>query len=275
MSRGIGGLTLALLLLGLAFLYAPIVILIVYSFNASRLVTLWGGFSLHWYAVLLTDRPLLNAAWTTLRIALTSSTLALIMGTMAGVVMVRRRAFTGRTLFTGMIAAPLVMPDVIIGLSLLLLFVELNVARGFWTVTIAHTTLSMCYVAVIVQSRLVSFDRSIEEAALDLGATPLTAFFVITLPLIAPALVAGWLLAFSLSLDDLVIASFTTGPGATTLPMRIYSSVRLGVTPEINAISTILVVFVSLGVILATLAQRRQLSRSRRPAPEAAGVPGS
>ena len=273
MNRGLSWVTLTALALGLVFLYAPIVILVIYSFNASRLVTVWGGFSLHWYAVLLTDQPLLRAAWITLRIAVTSSTLALVLGTMAGVVMVRRGAFTGRTLFAGMIAAPLVMPDVIIGLSLLLLFVEANVARGFWTVVIAHTTLSMCYVAVIVQSRLLAFDRSLEEAAMDLGATPLRTFTVITLPLIAPALAAGWLLAFSLSLDDLVIASFTTGPGATTLPMRIYSSVRLGVTPEINAISTILVVLVTLGVIAAALAQKRQPGRPAE-APDPPGIPG-
>ena len=174
-----------------------------------------------------------------------SSTLALILGTMAGVVLTRIARFPGRTLFAGMISAPLVMPEVILGLSLLLLFVSMNAPRGFWTIVIAHTTFCMCYVTVVVQSRLVTFDRSLEEAAMDLGAPPLKTFFVITLPIIAPALIGGWLLAFTLSLDDLVVASFTTGPGATTLPMRIYSSVRLGVTPEINAVCTVLIAFVT------------------------------
>ena len=262
MRRGFTAVTATSLTLGFVFLYLPILILVVYSFNASKLVTVWGGFSLHWYGALLQDRQMLNSAWTTLRIAFLSSTLALILGTLAGVVLVRMGLFRGRTLFTGMIYAPLVMPDVILGLSLLLLFVSLDVARGYWTVTIAHTTFCLCYVAVVVQSRLLTFDRSLEEAAMDLGAPPLRTFLLVTLPIIAPALVGGWLLAFTLSLDDLVIASFTTGPGATTLPMRIYSQVRLGVTPEINAISTILVAVVTVGVIIASLVQKRHLLRA-------------
>ncbi len=206
---------------------------------------------------------LLDAAWVTLRIAFVSATLALVLGTLAAVSLVRFGAFRGRTLYSGMIFAPLVMPEVITGLSLLLLFVSLSWERGFWTVVIAHTTFATAYVAVVVQSRLLTFDLMLEEAAMDLGAPPLKTFFVITLPVIAPALISGWLLAFTLSLDDLVIASFTTGPGATTLPMRIYSQVRLGVTPEINAVSTIMIGLVTVGVIVAALIQKRQLSRRR------------
>jgi putrescine transport system permease protein len=261
MGRGFTRITATSLTLGFAFLYLPILILIIYSFNASRLVTVWGGFSTQWYVSLWHNQQLLDSVWVTLRVALVSSTLSLILGTLAGIVLVRMGRFPGQTLFASMIYAPLVMPEVIMGLSLLLLFVALNVARGFWTITLAHTTFTMCYVAVVVQSRLLTFDRSVEEAAMDLGAPPLKTFFVVTLPLIAPALIGGWLLAFTLSLDDLVIASFTTGPGATTLPMRIYSQVRLGVTPEINAISTILVAVVAVGVVIASLLQKRQLSR--------------
>lgn len=247
---------------GFAFLYLPIVLLVVYSFNASKLVTVWGGFSLQWYVSMLHNQQLLDAAWVTLRLAFVVSTLAVVLGTLAAVVLTRFARFPGRTLFAGMVSAPLVMPDVILGLSLLLLFVSLGIDRGFWTITIAHTTFAMCYVTVVVQSRLVTFDRSLEEAALDLGAPPVRTFFLITLPLIAPALVGGWLLAFTLSLDDLVIASFTTGPGATTLPMRIYSSVRLGVTPEINAVCTVLIACVTVGVIVASLLQKRALARA-------------
>ncbi len=227
----VAGSTSTALTFGFAFLYLPILILVVYSFNASQLVTVWGGFSTKWYAALLRNEALLDAAWVTIRIALLSATAATVLGTLAAVALVRYRRFRGRALFTGMVYAPLVMPEVITGLSLLLLFVALGLDRGFWTVTLAHITFTMCFVAVVVQSRLVTFDRSLEEAALDLGATPLRAFFSVTLPLILPAVAAGWLLAFTLSLDDLVIASFTSGPGATTLPMRIYSQVRLGVTP--------------------------------------------
>ena len=262
MGRGLSRFTATALTLGFVFLYLPIILLVIYSFNASKLVTVWGGFSLEWYRVMLSNTALLESAWVTLRVAALSSTLALILGTMAGVVLTRIARFPGRTLFAGMISAPLVMPEVILGLSLLLLFVSMNAPRGFWTITIAHTTFCMCYVTVVVQSRLVTFDRSLEEAAMDLGASPLKTFFVITLPIIAPALVGGWLLAFTLSLDDLVIASFTTGPGATTLPMRIYSSVRLGVTPEINAVCTVLIGFVTVGVIVASILQKRGLAKT-------------
>lgn len=249
---------------GFAFLYIPILLLIVYSFNESRLVTVWAGFSTKWYVRLLENQQLLDAAWVTLRVALLSSTVATVFGTMAALVLIRTGRFRGRTLFSGMIYAPLVMPDVITGLSLLLLFVAIGFDRGFWTVTIAHITFSMCFAAVVVQSRLIGFDRSIEEAALDLGATPARTFFEITLPIIAPGIISAWLLSFTLSLDDLVIASFTTGPGATTLPMKIYSQVRLGVTPEINAISTILISLVTVGVISASIITRRAESRRQR-----------
>ena len=262
MARGLSRFTVTALTLGFAFLYLPILLLVIYSFNASKLVTVWGGFSLEWYRVALANTALLESAWVTLRVAALSSTLALILGTMAGVVLTRIARFPGRTLFAGMISAPLVMPEVILGLSLLLLFVSMNAPRGFWTITIAHTTFCMCYVTVVVQSRLVTFDRSLEEAAMDLGATPVKTFFVITLPIIAPALIGGWLLAFTLSLDDLVVASFTTGPGATTLPMRIYSSVRLGVTPEINAVCTVLIALVTIGVIVASIIQKRSLANA-------------
>ena len=261
MRRGLGWFSATALTLGLAFLYVPILLLVIYSFNDSRLVTVWGGFSLRWYAALLQNQQLLDAVWVTLKVAAVASTAALVLGTLAGIVLVRAGPFQGRTFFAGLVYAPLVMPEVILGLSLLLLFVTLGLARGFWTIVIAHTTFSLCYVAVVVQSRLLGFDRSLEEAAMDLGAPPLKTFMVVTLPLIAPALVGGWLLAFTLSLDDLVIASFTTGPGATTLPMRIYSAVRLGVTPEINAISTILIALVTAGVIVASLVQKRGLMR--------------
>lgn len=250
--------------LGFAFLYIPILLLVIYSFNESKLVTVWGGWSTKWYANLLTNEGLLNAAWVTLRVAFLSATFATILGTMAAIVLVRMDAFRGRTLFSGMIFAPLVMPEVITGLSLLLLFVAIGFDRGFWTITIAHVTFSMCYAAVVVQARLFDFDKSVEEAAMDLGATPVRTFFQVTLPIIAPSVVSAWLLSFTLSLDDLVIASFTTGPGATTLPMKIYSQVRLGVTPEINAISTILVGIVTVGVLAASYMTRMQATREDR-----------
>jgi putrescine transport system permease protein len=253
-----------ILTLGFAFLYIPIIILVIYSFNASRLVTVWGGFSLQWYAAMWSNQGLMDAAWVTARVGVLSATLGTVLGTLAALALVRFSRFPGRTAFSGMIYAPLVMPEVITGLSLLLLFVALNVDRGFWTVTIAHTTFTMCYVAIVVQSRLLTFDRSLEEAALDLGCPPVRTFFKVTLPLIMPAVVAGWMLAFTLSLDDLVIASFTTGPGATTLPIKIYSQVRLGVTPEINAICTILIGLVTIGVIFASIASKRaELRRIR------------
>ncbi|MFC5759640.1 MULTISPECIES: ABC transporter permease [unclassified Rhizobium] len=250
--------------LGFAFLYLPIVLLVVFSFNESKLVTVWGGFSTKWYVSLLSNQALLDAAWVTIRVGLLSATFATILGTMAALTLVRYTRFRGRMLFSGMVYAPLVMPDVITGLSLLLLFVAIGLDRGFWTITLAHTTLTMCFVAVVVQSRLLSFDQSIEEAAQDLGAPPVRTFFEITLPIISPAVFSGWILAFTLSLDDLVIASFTSGPGATTLPMKIYSQVRLGVTPEINAVCTILIAIVTVGVICASIiTKRRELQRER------------
>jgi len=248
---------IASLALGLAFLYLPIVILVIYSFNASRLVTVWGGWSLRWYYEFFNDGAMIEAFWMSLRVAATSASIATLLGTLAAVALSRGENFRGRTLFSGMLYAPLVMPEVITGLSLLLLFVAVNAERGFWTVTIAHTTLTLSCVTVVVQSRLLTFDRSLEEAAMDLGCPPLRTFLTITLPLIFPAVAAGWMLAFTLSFDDLVIASFSTGPGATTLPMRIYSEVRLGVKPEINAICTIMVTVVELGVIAATLTSKR------------------
>ncbi len=239
--------------LGLAFLYLPIAILVIYSFNASQLVTVWGGWSLRWYGELLADRAMLESALISLGVAILSASAATVLGTLAAIALARIRRFRGRVLFSGLIYAPLVMPEVITGLSLLLLFVAVDLSRGFWTVTIAHTTLTMCFVAVVVQSRLVTFDVSLEEAAMDLGCPPLRTFLTVTLPLIWPAVAAGWMLAFTLSLDDLIIASFTTGPGATTLPIRIYSQVRLGVKPEINAICTILIAVVAAGVVAASL----------------------
>jgi putrescine transport system permease protein len=252
--------------LGLAFLYLPIAIMVIYSFNASRLVTVWGGWSLQWYASLLHDEAIRDAAWASLRIGFMSATLATVLGTLAALALVRMGRFRGRMLFSGMVYAPLVMPEVITGLALLLLFVALDLGRGVWTVTLAHTTLTMCFVTVVVQSRLVSFDRSLEEAAMDLGCPPWKTFLTVTLPLIAPAIAAGWMLAFSLSLDDLVIASFTTGPGATTLPIRIYSQVRLGVKPEINAICTILITIVALATIATSLVVKRDAVRRERAA---------
>ena len=246
---------------GFAFLYLPILLLVIYSFNESKLVTVWAGFSVKWYGVLLGNTAMLDAAWVTLRVALMTATLATILGTMAAYVLVRMGRFNGRTVFSGMVYAPLVMPEVITGLSMLLLFIALGIPRGIFTVVLAHTTFAMCYVAVVVSSRLVSFDKSLEEAALDLGCTPLDAFFSVTLPIIMPAVIAGWLLAFTLSLDDLVLASFTTGPSATTLPIKIYSAVRLGVSPEINALSTILIVIVASGVIVSSLIQKRMAVR--------------
>lgn len=252
--------------LGLAFLYLPIVILVIYSFNDSRLVTVWGGWSLRWYQALWHDEAMLQAAWQSLRIAGLSATAATVLGTLAALALTRRGRFRGRTLFSGMVYAPLVMPEVITGLSLLLLFVAIGIDRGFWTVIIAHTTLTMCFVTVIVQSRLVGFDRSLEEAAMDLGCPPLRTFLTITLPLIFPAIAAGWMLAFVLSLDDLVLASFTTGPGATTLPIRIYSEVRLGVKPEINAVCSIFIGIVVIGIVAASLLGKRGALRRKRDA---------
>ena len=254
------------LTLGFAFLYLPMIILVIYSFNASKLVTVWAGFSTRWYAELLQNEAFLDAAWVTIRVAVVSSTIATVLGTMAAYVLVRAGRFHGRTLFSGMIYAPLVMPEVITGLSLLLLFIGIGLDRGILTIILAHTTFSMCYVSVVVSSRLVSFDRSLEEAALDLGCTPFEAFRLVTLPIIAPAVISGWLLAFPLSLDDLVIASFTAGPSATTLPIKIFSAVRLGVSPEINALSTIMIGIVTLGVITASLVSKRASIRQQAEA---------
>lgn len=258
MRRGPSAFNVAAVGLGLAFLYAPIALLVLYSFNASRLVTVWGGFSTRWYAALFRDEQMLDAVWVTLRVGLISATLATILGLLAAVALARGGRFRGRLPFTGMVYAPLVMPEVILGLSLLLLFVSLGLPRGFWTVTASHATVTLCYATVVIQARLQGFDRSLEEAAQDLGCTPVEAFVKVTLPNIAPSVAAAWMLAFTLSLDDLVIASFTSGPGATTLPMRLYSQVRLGVNPEINAISTLLVGVVATGVIAAWLIQRRR-----------------
>ena len=253
--------------LGLAFLYLPILVLVIYSFNVSRLVTVWAGWSTRWYAELLNDRAILDAAWVTLRVAVLSATAATVLGTLAAVALTRLGRFRGRLLFSGMLYAPLVMPEVIIGLSLLLLFVAAGVDRGFWTIAIAHSTLTMCFVAVIVQSRLLQLDRSLEEAALNLGCPPLRTFFSVTLPLLVPALVSGWMLAFTLSLDDLVVASFTTGPGATTLPIRIYSEIRLGVKPEINAICTVMLAVVAVALIVVSLIAKFQKSDQSLHAP--------
>jgi putrescine transport system permease protein len=239
------------------------VILVIYSFNSSKLVTVWAGFSTKWYGELMQNEAFLDAAWVTIKVAVVSSTFATVLGTLAAYVLVRAGRFWGRTLFSGMIYAPLVMPEVITGLSLLLLFIGIGLDRGVITIILAHTTFSMCYVSVVVSSRLATFDMSLEEAALDLGSTPFEAFRLVTLPIIAPAVISGWLLAFTLSLDDLVIASFTSGPSATTLPIKIFSAVRLGVSPEINALSTIMIAIVTIGVISASLISKRAAERQR------------
>ena len=248
---------LSVLAFGYAFLYMPLASVIFYSFNNSRLATVWGGFSTRWYGELFRNEQILDATFLSIRIAATSATLATVFGTMAGLILVRFGRFKGRTLFSGMITSPLVMPEVITGLSLLLLFVTLQQLigwpeqRGFSTITIAHTTFSMAYVAVVVRSRLTAMDQSLEEAAMDLGCRPARVVFDITLPLIAPAMVAGWLLAFTLSLDDLVIASFVSGPGANTLPMYIFSKVKLGVTPDINALASLFILVVTIALFTA------------------------
>jgi len=260
--RKLSAFNLAAIVLGLVFLYLPIAILVIYSFNASRLVAVWGGWSTRWYAALINDAPLLDSAFISIRLALVSATAATILGTLAAVALARFGRFRGRLLFASMIYAPLVMPEVITGLSMLLLFVAVAIDRGFWTVAIAHTTMAMCFVTVIIQSRLADFDMSLEEAAMDLGAPPVRTFLSVTFPLILPAIVAAWMLAFALSLDDLVIASFTTGPGTTTLPIRIYSEVRLGVKPEMNAVCSIMVGVVGAAVIVASLLAKLTGARS-------------
>ncbi len=248
---------------GYAFLYVPIISVIIYSFNDSRLVTLWGGFSLRWYRSLLENEEILSAALLSLEIAVISATVATVLGTFIGLALNRLGRFRGRTLLTGMVTAPLVMPEIITGISLLFLFISLGdwigwpAKRGGATITIAHITFSMAYVAVVVRSRLSGMDESLEEAAMDLGGRPMQVFFDVTVPMIAPAMISGWLLAFTLSLDDVVISSFVSGPGSTTLPMLIFSKVRLGVTPDINALATVVIVLVSLGVVAAALVNRK------------------
>ncbi|MEM7423620.1 MAG: ABC transporter permease subunit [Pseudomonadota bacterium] len=250
-------------LAGFAFLYIPIISLVIYSFNESKLVTVWGGFSTKWYGELFRDPQILGAAWVSLKIAAISATLALVLGTLAALVVVRHGRFRLRSLFDGMLTAPLVMPEVITGLSLLLLFVSLQTwigwpaGRSVTTIIIAHTTFGMAFVAVVVQARLGDTDRSVEEAAADLGARPVRVFFDVTLPAIAPALVSAWLLAFTLSLDDLVIASFVSGPGSSTLPMVVFSKVRLGVSPDVNALATLMIGAVGIGIAVAMLAMTR------------------
>ncbi|MDQ2140052.1 ABC transporter permease subunit [Alcaligenaceae bacterium A4P071] len=249
---------------GFLFLYVPIISLIVFSFNESPLVTKWSGFSLRWYVALFNDSALLNAAWLSFRIAGLTATAAVIIGTWVGYVLARMGRFRGFTVYIGMISAPLVIPEVVLGISLLILFVEMRgtlgwpAENGMFTIWIGHTTLCMAYVAIIIQSRIHDLDRSLEEAALDLGATPLKVFFAITLPLIAPALAAAWLLAFTLSLDDVIIASFLSGPGYTTLPMEVFSRVRLGLRPEVNALATLFILVVGACVIAANRWQNRK-----------------
>src|SRR5688572_27286870 len=263
MSNRLSWFVIAWLILVFAFLYAPIISVIIYSFNASRLVTVWGGWSFKWYEALWNDRQIIEAAILSLEVAVISSTLATILGTVAGYVLVRFPKFMGRTAFSGMVNAPLVMPEVITGLSMLLLFISMEQlvgwpqGRGLTTVVIAHTTFTLSYVAVVMRSRFLVLDLSLEEAAQDLGAKPLKVFFVITLPIVMPAVVSGWLLGFTISLDDLVITSFTNGPGSTTLPQVVFSKVRLGLDPKINALATIIIAVVSVGVIIATIHMRR------------------
>jgi putrescine transport system permease protein len=257
-------LSIIVLLIGFGFLYAPIFSLIIYSFNESRLVTVWAGFSTKWYVELAQNEPLLSAAWLSVKIAFFNAWIAVMLGTLAAIALVRFPKSRSNKTLEVMTTAPLVMPEIIIGLSMLLLFVAMKdmfgwpESRGQLTIILAHSTFSMAYVTVIVRSRLKNMDRSFEEAALDLGARPLKVFFTITLPLIAPALAAGWLLAFTLSMDDLVVANFVSGPGATTLPMMVYSSVRLGVSPQINALATIIISIVSFAVLVSGILMYRK-----------------
>ena len=256
-AQGLGTFSISSLVIGFGFLYIPMLILVIYSFNASRLVTVWAGFSTKWYVELFKDQQLLDAAWMSLKIAFLTACMSLVMGMLASLALVRLGRFRGKMSFAGMITAPLVMPEVITGLSLLLLFVAMEKSfgwpggRGMLTIWIAHVTFSTAFVTVILSSRLKEIDRALEEAGMDLGASPLKVFFVITIPIITPALLAAWLLAFTLSLDDLVIASFVSGPGSTTLPMKVFSSVRLGISPKINALASIIIALVSLGVLTA------------------------
>ncbi|MGM0855505.1 MAG: ABC transporter permease subunit [Pseudomonadota bacterium] len=262
--------TSVMLVMGLLFLYVPMLVLVVFSFNASKLVTVWSGFSTQWYGELFRDEQILSAIWMSLRIAFFSASMAVCLGTIAAFVMTRYGRFRGKTALSTMVTAPLVMPEVITGLSLLLLFVQMAqitgwpADRGMATIWIAHTTFCSAYVAVVVAARLREIDLSIEEAAMDLGSPPMKTFFFVTLPVIAPALVAGWLLAFTLSLDDLVIASFVSGPGANTLPMVVFSSVRMGVSPKINALATLIILAVSLATLLAWYLMRRNEAKRQQ-----------
>jgi putrescine transport system permease protein len=270
MSKRLSWFVILMMVLGYLFLYGPIVSLIVFSFNVSKLVTVWGGFSTQWYGALWRDEQVINAFLLSLRIAVLSSTVATILGTIAGYVLARFGAFRGRTAFSGMVTAPLVMPEVITGLSMLLLFVSMQdmfgwpANRGFATIAIAHITFTMSYVAVVMQSRFSTLDISLEEAAQDLGAKPLKVFFVITLPIVAPAIVSGFLLGFTISIDDLVITSFTSGPGANTLPMVIFSKVRLGLNPEINALASLIIAVVATGVVISTIYMAQAEKRRQR-----------
>lgn len=272
MGHKVSSLGKTYLTLGFIFLYLPIFILIIFSFNESKLVTVWGGFSTKWYGELLNDKQMLGAAWMSFKIAFLAASIAVVLGALASIVMVRTGQFKGKAAFASMITAPLVMPEVITGLSLLLLFVAMAqtigwpAGRGMLTILIAHVTFCTAFVTVVVSSRLREMDASLEEAARDLGAPPWKVFFLVTLPIIAPALISGWLLAFTLSLDDLVIASFVSGPGSTTLPMVVYSSVRLGLSPKINALATIIVLLATTGVLTAWWLARRVESKSiKRP----------
>ncbi len=261
---GLSPLLRAMLVLGFVFLYAPILSLVVYSFNESKLVTVWAGFSFKWYGELFRDKGIMDAAWVSIRIAFFTATASVVLATVAAMVMTRFRPFRGKTLFGALITAPLVMPEVITGLSILLLFVSLGIARGMTTIWIAHVTFCVAFVAVVISSRLGELDKSIEEAAMDLGANRVKVFFLITLPIIMPALVSGWLLAFTLSIDDLVVASFVSGPSSTTLPMKVFSSVRLGLSPKINALATLMILAVSVAAVFAWWLMARDEKRRMR-----------
>jgi putrescine transport system permease protein len=262
MQDRVSPLLITILAIGIAILYIPILVLIGYSFNASALVSVWGGFSTHWYIQLLHNDQILDAAWLSLKIAVVVSSGSVIFGTLAAISLVRFKAFRGRLLLTGMVNAPLVMPEIITGITQLLLFISmLNLLswphRGFTTIVIAHIAFCTAYAAITIQSRLQSADRSLEEAAMDLGSGPVRAFVDTTLPIIAPALASSWLLSFTLSLDDLVISSFVSGPGASTLPMVIFSKVKLGVTPDVNALASLIICLVGACVVFAGYLMRR------------------
>lgn len=276
MKAGRFSLSVTIFWLGIFFLYGPMLMLIIYSFNASRMVQVWAGWSTRWYGELFQDQQLMSAVGRSLQIAFYSASAAVVIGMLASIVMIRFTRFRGRTLFSGMITAPLVMPDVIIGISMLLLFVAMAQSlgwpaqRGMLTIWIAHTTFCVAYSTVVISSRLREMDQSLEEAALDLGATPIKAFFLVTLPVISPAIISAWLLSFTLSLDDVVIASFVTGPGATTLPIEVFSQVKLGVTPKINALATIIIGVVSIVAFSSWMLFRKIDQRNRAAARMAA-----